>query len=110
MNKYTAYCGLNFETCEARLATVNNDNELRKKVAAEWSKLNQVEILPGMINCEGCRADGKKTLYCDRLCEIRQCALKKGVETCGGCPEMDSCGKLSMVTANNPEARRNLKG
>ena len=85
MNKYTAYCGLNFETCEARLATVNNDNELRKKVAAEWSKLNQVEILPGMINCEGCRLDGVKTPFCDSMCQIRQGAMSEKVENCQSC-------------------------
>ena len=33
MNDYIAYCGLDCETCEARLATVNNDNELRIKVS-----------------------------------------------------------------------------
>ena len=85
MNKFTAYCGLNCETCEARLATVNNDNELRKKVAVEWSKLNQVEILPEMINCEGCRMDGVKTPFCDSLCQIRQCAMSQKVETCISC-------------------------
>ena len=26
MTDYIAYCGLDCETCEARLATVNNDN------------------------------------------------------------------------------------
>ena len=35
MNEFIAYCGLDCEKCEARIATVNNDNELRKKVAAE---------------------------------------------------------------------------
>ena len=29
MNEYIAYCGLNCEACEARLATVNNDDALR---------------------------------------------------------------------------------
>ena len=33
MNDYIAYCGLDCETCEARLATVNNDDELRKSVS-----------------------------------------------------------------------------
>ena len=28
MNDFIAYCGLDCETCEARLATINNDNEL----------------------------------------------------------------------------------
>ena len=29
MNDYIAYCGLDCEACEARLATVNNDQALR---------------------------------------------------------------------------------
>ena len=66
-----APCGLDCETCEARLATVNDDNELRSKVAREWSELNSVEITPEMINCSGCRIDGVKTPYCDSLCPIR---------------------------------------
>ncbi len=52
MNDYIAYCELDCETCEARLATVNNDNKLRIKVAEEWSKLNGVEITPEMKSCE----------------------------------------------------------
>ena len=32
MNEYIAYCGLDCEACEARIATVNNDAELRQRV------------------------------------------------------------------------------
>ena len=32
-NKLITYCGIKCETCEARIATVNNDNELKEKVA-----------------------------------------------------------------------------
>ena len=70
MNKYIAYCGLDCETCEARIATVNDDNELREEVAKLWSKLNGVEISPEMINCVGCRIDGVKTPFCDSICPI----------------------------------------
>ena len=35
MNGYIAYCGLDREACEARLATVKNDNELRIKVSKD---------------------------------------------------------------------------
>ena len=70
MNEYIAYCGLDCETCEARLATVNNDNELRIKVSKEWSELNGVEITPEMISCSGCRIPGVKTVYCDSLCPL----------------------------------------
>ena len=109
MNEYIAYCGLNCETCEARQATVNNDDELRSKVAKLWSELNGVEITPEMINCTGCRIPGVKTPYCDSLCPIRQCAMNKQVETCGSCPEMKSCEKVGAIIANNPEALGRLE-
>ena len=109
MNRYIAYCGLNCETCEARLATVNNDAILRQKVAKEWSELNGVEITLEMINCVGCRIDGAKTPYCESLCPIRQCAMGKGLETCSGCREMERCEKLGAIIGNNPAALKNLK-
>ncbi|SKB83749.1 Protein of unknown function [Lachnospiraceae bacterium] len=34
MKQVIAYCGLDCEKCEARIATVNNDNDLRVKVGA----------------------------------------------------------------------------
>ena len=109
MNEYIAYCGLDCETCEARQATVNNDDELRIRVAKRWSELNGVEITPEMINCTGCRIPGVKTPYCDSLCPIRQCAMKKQVETCGSCPELKSCEKVGAILANNPEALGRLE-
>ena len=109
MKDFIAYCGLDCETCEARLATVNNDEALRQKVAAEWSELNGVEITPEMIHCVGCRIDGVKTPYCEALCPIRQCALEKNVPTCGGCREMGGCEKVAMILGNNADARKNLE-
>ena len=109
MKEFIAYCGLDCETCEARLATVNNDDGLRRKVAAEWSKLNGVEITPEMIHCSGCRVPGVKTPYSDSLCPIRQCAMKRNCGTCGDCAEMDFCDKVGMILRNNDHARNNLK-
>ena len=110
MNNYIAYCGLDCESCEARLATVNNDDALRRKVAALWSELNGVEITPEMINCSGCRIDGVKTPYCDALCPIRQCALgKTHGSTCGACPEMRGCEKLAAIIENNAEALHRME-
>ena len=108
MNKMIAICGLDCEKCDAYIATKNNDQALREKTAKLWSELNNAPILPEHINCEGCRMDGKKTVYCDSLCAIRQCALKKGVTTCGDCTEMEQCPTVGAVFANNPQARKNL--
>ncbi len=108
MNPYIAYCGLDCESCEARLATITDDDALRARVAALWSALNGAEITPEMIHCVGCRIDGVKTPYCEALCPIRQCALGRGVETCGACGEKESCAALGRITRNNPDALRRL--
>ena len=110
MKERIAFCGLDCETCEARIATVNHDDALREAVAKKWSELNGVEITPEMIQCVGCRVAGVKTPYCEKLCPIRQCALGRGVVTCGGCAEAARCEKLAMITGNNAEALRNLRG
>lgn len=109
MKKRIAYCGLDCEKCDAYLATLHNDKALREKTAKRWSELNRVPIRPEDIRCQGCRADGVKTVFCDKLCEIRQCALKKGVNTCGDCTELDSCPKVGKIISHNPAALKNLK-
>ena len=109
MRKMIAYCGLDCEKCDAYIATINNDDALREKTAKLWAELNNAPILPEHINCMGCRVDGIKTPYCDGMCPIRKCAMKKGLETCGDCPEMESCPDLGFVISSSSEARENLK-
>lgn len=110
MKNRIAYCGLDCEACDAYLATMRDDQALREETARKWSELNHVTILPEQIQCEGCRADGKKTVFCESLCAIRQCAMQKGVETCGGCPDLEQCQTVATVISNNPDALKNLKG
>ena len=109
MKNNIAYCGLDCEKCDAYIATKNNDNALRQKVAKLWSELNGVSITPDMINCEGCRADGVKTPFCESLCRIRQCGLEKKYNTCGDCAQLENCEKVGMIIKNNAEALNNLK-
>ena len=108
MNKWIACCGLDCEACEARLATAADDDALRQRVARFWSELNGVPIAPEMINCTGCRIDGVKTPYCASICPVRPCAMARNVDTCGECPEMETCEKLARITANNAGALQNL--
>lgn len=110
MNEMIGCCGLNCEKCDAYLATVNNDQALREKTAKLWAKLNNAPILPEHINCEGCRVNGAKTVFCESLCEIRKCALQKGFSTCGDCPELKTCLTVGAILKNNPSALENLKG
>lgn len=109
MKEMIAYCGLDCEKCAAYFATINNDQALREKTAKLWAELNQAPILPEHINCEGCRNDGAKTVYCDHLCSIRQCALKKKAATCSECPDLDHCQMMEEFIANNPDVLKNLQ-
>lgn len=110
MKELIAYCGLDCESCDARIATVNNDEALKQKTAELWSQLNGFEITADMMNCLGCRCDGVKTPYCDSMCGIRKCAMAKGFNTCGDCGEMDNCELLRPIIASTPDALERLKG
>ncbi len=104
MDELTAYCGLDCRKCDARIATITDDDALREKVAALWSRLNGVEITPGMINCAGCKAHGVKTSFCESLCEIRKCAESKELEACSGCRESQFCELLKAMDNYDPNA------
>ena len=40
MRKMIAYCGLDCEKCDAYIATINDDQQLREKTARAWSEMN----------------------------------------------------------------------
>lgn len=109
MNELIAYCGLDCEKCDARIATLSNDDKLREKTAGLWSKLNGTEITSEMINCVGCRVDGVKPPFCNAMCPIRECAVRMKLNTCADCDKMDKCETLRMITSNNTQALENLK-
>ncbi len=110
MRTMIAYCGLDCGQCDAYRATIGDDQTLREKTAKAWSEMNHAEILPEHINCEGCRTDGIKFVYCESMCPIRRCALSKGMTTCGDCAELETCEKVRPVLDNVPGTRENLRG
>ena len=108
MDRLIACCGLDCEKCEARIATLTNNDTLREETARKWSEMNNSpEITADTINCLGCRAEGMKFAYC-AMCGIRSCAVEKGFATCGECAELDTCPTVAPVLENAPEAKGNL--
>ncbi len=101
------YCGLDCARCEAFIATQNNDDALRAKVAAEWAKSYNAPIKPEHINCTGCHSAGVKTYYCEQLCEVRKCASQKSIRTCADCPDYP-CSVLAHFFAAAPQAKATL--
>lgn len=101
MEKIISCCGLNCATCEARIATIKNDDELRKATAEKWKTLyNTPDMSPDMINCTGCREEGVK---------LAHCASAKGYNTCGECKDLEQCSIISGVLKFSPDALSNLK-
>ncbi len=110
MKQLIACCGLDCEMCDARIATLTDDDALREATAQKWSVMNNTpEITAETINCLGCRTDGVKFGYC-AVCEIRSCAMGRGFETCGQCPELEACPTIAPILEHAPGARNNLAG
>jgi len=108
MKQLIACCGIDCENCDARIATVKDDNELREKTAQKWQVMFDAPgITAESINCTGCRVDGVKFGHCNE-CEIRNCVKAKGLDTCGDCEELDTCQIIAFVLQNVPGARENL--
>jgi hypothetical protein len=109
MEKLISCCGLNCATCDARIATVKDDDELRKATAEKWKVMfNAPDLSYDKINCTGCREEGAKFSHCFE-CEIRNCAKAKGFDTCGDCSELERCTIISAIHRYVPEALTNLK-
>lgn len=109
MEKVIACCGLNCAACDARIATLSNDNELRAQTAEKWKmEYGAVGITAEMINCTGCREEGAKFSHCSQ-CEIRKCADLKGFSTCAACDRLDTCKTVKNLHQVMTEALLNLK-
>jgi hypothetical protein len=106
MEKMMAYCGLICTDCPAFIATQNNDDQARKKVAEEWSKHDAV-LKPEDINCDGCLTDTEKVFKFCNVCEARKCGKAKGVANCAYCDDY-ACDKLAEIFKMAPEAKTRL--
>lgn len=112
-----AYCGIDCEKCPVRIATSEDDDDLRQKTAREWSSLYG-EILesfgihslkPEDMNCCGCRSNRGLFIGC-ASCSIRKCSKDKGFITCASCDEYESCDMLKGFYSSeiHQSAKENL--
>jgi len=108
MEKLISVCGLNCGECGAYIATSNNDDELRKKTAEEWSKAFKSDIKPEDVRCTGCTSTGESVFNYCRVCEIRACGQEHKVANCAACPDY-ACDKLTAFFAMAPAAKSNLE-
>lgn len=108
MEQLLGYCGIACNECPAYIALKTNDDALRAKTAAAWSKSYETQFQPEEINCAGCTEVGGHILYCEDICVIRKCALKKKVSSCADCRDYP-CPPLDGFLKNVPRAKENLE-
>lgn len=106
MDRIIGYCGLICTECPAYLATLKNDDALRKETAAKWSEMFKSDIKPESINCDGCTTPGTKFAHCAE-CPIRQCALAKNLKNCGWCGDYP-CKHVKQFLKWVPDAKKVL--
>ena len=108
MDKMISYCGIVCTECPAFIATQKNDDAKRKEVAEMWSKQYKSPFKAEDINCDGCKAEGKRLVgYC-HICEIRKCGQKQQVVNCAYCDDY-GCGKLTQFIDMVPHAKATLE-
>jgi hypothetical protein len=108
MDKIIAFCGLVCNECPAFIATQNDDDIEKERLAKEWTKEYKHEIKAQDINCDGCVSiEGSHIGYCG-ICEIRSCAIDKAVKNCAYCEDY-SCKKLNKFFDMAPHAKKSLE-
>ena len=117
MEENLAYCGLVCRTCAIYLATREKDpdkqHEMRVDIAEQIKKHYGQDCKPEDVGgCDGCKTEGGKLFSTG--CQIRICAVKKGIENCAYCgdyPPRDTlrcCEALEALFTIDQGARERL--
>lgn len=108
MSKMIGSCGIICSDCPAYLATKNNDDDLRKTTAVDWSKMYKSDIKPDDIFCSGCiQAEGRLFGHCS-VCEIRKCSRERNLPNCAHCDDYP-CEKIIEFFGYVPDAKLTLE-
>jgi hypothetical protein len=109
LDKMVAFCGLTCTDCPAYLATQDDDDDARLRVAEKWSRDYGSDVKPEDINCDGCLPGKERYFFHCSQCEIRACGVVRGMENCAHCLEYP-CAKLERLLQAVPTARAELDG
>ena len=108
MDRMVAYCGLICTECPAYIATQANDPAALARVAAKWrEEFNATGLTAESIPCDGCLGtEGRKFGHCFE-CDMRACAMERGVANCAHCADY-ACERLEGFLGAVPSARQVL--
>ncbi len=100
-----APCGVDCRPCEVLRVTIHG-GELSPDVVQSWQELARKHwgmrnLDPRTIRCRGCRDKSFTRFPGSPPCPVIGCLERRGLESCGLCPEMMSCPWQSESTRNN---------
>jgi hypothetical protein len=112
MDEMIAYCGLSCRTCPIYLASIElnekKKNDLKVSIIHECKEYYGIEYNIWDINdCDGCKSDSGRIFSGCSKCNVRICAVEKGITNCGYCEDY-TCEKLRELYKVAPEAKTNL--
>lgn len=109
MEPMIGYCGLVCTECEAYVATQANDWPALERMAAKArEEYGQPQATAQGVLCDGCLATtGRQCGYCSE-CQVRACAVERGMVNCAHCPDY-ACQKLEGFFGMAPVARDTLE-
>lgn len=95
------YCGINCGECPAYKGTVSHDLTLLEKAAGSFwdGAYSAAEWV-----CLGCQPADQPFIakFCAK-CQIRACAIEKGVSNCAACDSFENCRRLQDFISGESE-------
>jgi len=94
--KQLNYCGYTCpEDCKFYMATIENDDAKKKEAYDIWKikERYNVDYNPETAVCWRCKNHDKKQGVVVSNCTVRDCAVKKGYDSCIQCEELTTCNK-----------------
>jgi len=107
MAEMIAPCGLDCAECPGYIATQADDAAKIAEVAAMWSKEFDAEVKAADVWCDGCIAAGERKCSRTAECEVRACAVERGVPNCAHCGDY-GCETISKFLEWVPPAKEKL--
>jgi len=112
MNDKISYCGLVCESCPIFLATRETDKTKKDKMIYDIIGMCKVNYgidykYEDINDCDGCKSGSGRLFFGCKDCNIRSCAIEKGVDNCAHCEEY-SCDSLLEIFNTDSGAKIRL--
>lgn len=108
MDKKIAFCGLACSECPVYIATKTGDEELKEKLAKEYST-ESFKFEKDDMNCTGCHSiEGANKKMCVE-CPMRECGMEKKLTHCAECNEYP-CQHIEGYVPAGSDNRKTLDG